>query len=92
MAILANIKKFVKSLQVICTRDSAKVLNPSLCLFYSTNYEFFKEFYYAMLFLEEELKSKYTKECSNNSLSKKHFEIRETGFLVLGFEFVNRLN
>ena len=27
-----NFKKFVKSLQVICTRDSAKVLNPSLCL------------------------------------------------------------
>ena len=32
MANLANIKKFVKSLQVICTRDSDKVLNPSLCL------------------------------------------------------------
>ena len=27
-----NLKKFVKRLQVICTRDSAKVLNPSLCL------------------------------------------------------------
>ena len=28
----ANFKKFVKSLQVICTRDSTKVLKASLCL------------------------------------------------------------
>ena len=33
MANSANIKKFVKSLQVICHLVSAKVLNPSLCLF-----------------------------------------------------------
>ena len=32
MANSANIKKFVKSLQVICHLVSAKVLNPSLCL------------------------------------------------------------
>ena len=32
MADSVNYKKFVKSLQVICTKDSAKVLNPSLCL------------------------------------------------------------
>ena len=32
MANSANIKKFVKSLQVICHLVSTKVLNPSLCL------------------------------------------------------------
>ena len=29
----ANFRKFVKSMQVICTRDSTKVLKASLCLF-----------------------------------------------------------
>ena len=32
MANLANLKKFVKSLQVICTSDSTKVLKASICL------------------------------------------------------------
>jgi hypothetical protein len=44
MADSANIKKFVKSLQVICHLVSTKVLNPSLCLFGSMDFKITPEF------------------------------------------------